>query len=168
MTTPRRSVTPSFTPSLNLFTKPFHHRLSSSSRTFSFLFRTMFTDHWPDVPVYIFSSISGSVPSVLWHCQLGTTKSIWHVKIEWRGVGVVICMKRRVDCLHIVQLHPQNHNLLPHLNPDWFYLSGAGLHRWSWKRPLNGRSSSSSSSSSSGSMEWLLWLTVSFWWHADK
>jgi len=23
---------------------------------------------------------------------------------------------------------------LPHLNPDWFYLSGAGLLRFSWKR----------------------------------
>jgi len=40
---------------------------------------------------------------------------------------------------------PKHHHLLPHLNPDWFYLSGSGLPRLSWKkRPLNGRSSSSS------------------------
>jgi len=26
------------------------------------------------------------------------------------------------------------HNLLPHLNPDWFYLSGTGLPRLSWRR----------------------------------
>ena len=26
------------------------------------------------------------------------------------------------------------HHLLPHLNPDWFYLSGIGLPRLSWKR----------------------------------
>jgi len=26
------------------------------------------------------------------------------------------------------------HHLLPRLNPDWFYLSGAGLPRLSWKR----------------------------------
>ena len=40
--------------------------------------------------------------------------------------------------------HPETHHLLPHLNPDWFYLSGTGLPRLSWKkRLLNGRSSGS-------------------------
>ena len=34
------------------------------------------------------------------------------------------------------------HNLLSHLNPDWFYLSGTGLPRLSWKR---GRRPSTSS-----------------------
>jgi len=29
---------------------------------------------------------------------------------------------------------PKHHNLLPHLNPDWFYRSGTGLPRLSWKR----------------------------------
>ena len=29
---------------------------------------------------------------------------------------------------------PKPHHLLPHLNPDWFYLSGTGLFRLSWKR----------------------------------
>ena len=29
---------------------------------------------------------------------------------------------------------PKPHSLLPHLNPDWFYFSGTGLPRSSWKR----------------------------------
>jgi len=29
---------------------------------------------------------------------------------------------------------PKRHHLLPHLNPDWFYHSGTGLPRLSWKR----------------------------------
>jgi len=28
----------------------------------------------------------------------------------------------------------KRHHLLPHLNPDWFYLSGTGLPRVSWKK----------------------------------
>jgi len=41
---------------------------------------------------------------------------------------MVICLERGAECLHMVQLMPlpyPNH-LLPHLNPDWFYLSGTG------------------------------------------
>ena len=34
--------------------------------------------------------ISILMPSVLWRCWLGFRKSIWPVKIEWRGVGVVM------------------------------------------------------------------------------
>ena len=29
---------------------------------------------------------------------------------------------------------PKLHRLLPHLNPDWLYLSGTGLPKLSWKR----------------------------------
>ena len=29
---------------------------------------------------------------------------------------------------------PKPHRFLPHLNPDWFYLSGIGLPRLYWKR----------------------------------
>jgi len=38
--------------------------------------------------------------------------------------------------LHISWCHwiPKRHHLLPHLNPDWSYLSGTGLPRLSWKR----------------------------------
>ena len=55
---------------------------------------------------------------------------------------MVICLERGVDCLHMVQLvplHPPNpHHLLPHLNPDWFYLSGTGTQVVLEKRPSNG------------------------------
>ena len=53
-----------------------------------------------------------SVPSVIWHCWLGARKSIRHVKIEWWGVGVVICLERGAYCLQMVQLMP-----LPSQNP---------------------------------------------------
>ena len=49
---------------------------------------------------------------------------------------MVICLERGADCLHMVQVMPlpfQNpHHLLPHLNTDWFYVSGTGLLRLSW------------------------------------
>ena len=35
---------------------------------------------------------------------------------------------------------PKPHRLLPHLNPDWFYLSGTSLPKLTRKRPLNGYS----------------------------
>ena len=50
---------------------------------------------------------------------------------------MVICLEQGADCLHMVKLtpqHPKPHHLLPHLNPDWFYLSGTGLPRLSWER----------------------------------
>ena len=57
------------------------------------------------------------VPSVLWHYWLGARKGIQFVKIEWWGVGLVICLERGADCLHMVQLMPlPSQNLLPHLN----------------------------------------------------
>ena len=46
------------------------------------------------------------LPSVLWRCWLSVRKSIRPVKIEWWGVGVVICLERDADCLHMVQLMP--------------------------------------------------------------
>jgi len=46
------------------------------------------------------------LPTALWHCWLGIRKSIWSVKIEWWGVGVVICLEQGADCLHMVQLMP--------------------------------------------------------------
>ena len=40
---------------------------------------------------------------------------------------MVICLERGADCLHVVQLMAL-HNLLLHLNPDWFtYLVPAYL-----------------------------------------
>ena len=62
---------------------------------------------------------------------------------------MVTCLERGADCLHIIIIIiinrfvqrrkvltsegpadanaiPKPHHLLPHLNPDWFYLSGTG------------------------------------------
>ena len=55
-----------------------------------------------------------SVSSVLWHCWLGVRKSIWAVKIEWWGVGMVICLQRGADCLHMVQLMPLHSTTWPY------------------------------------------------------
>jgi len=38
----------------------------------------------------------------------------------------------------MVHCIPKLHHLLPHLNPDWFYLSGTGVPRLSWKKPFFG------------------------------
>jgi len=37
---------------------------------------------------------------------LGGRKGIWPVKTEWWGAGVVICLERGADCLHMAQLMP--------------------------------------------------------------
>jgi len=61
----------------------------------------------------------------------------WPLKTEWWGAGVVICLKRGANDLHMVQLTPlPPGHLLLHWNPDWFNLSGAGLPRLSWKKML--------------------------------
>jgi len=54
----------------------------------------------------LFELLLAVVSSVLSCCWLGIRKSIWPVKIEWWGVGVVICLERGADCLHIIQLMP--------------------------------------------------------------
>jgi len=59
-----------------------------------------------------FSCAFIAVPSVLWHCWLVVRKSIQPVNIDWWGVGVVICLERGADYLHMVQLMP-----LPSQNP---------------------------------------------------
>jgi len=48
---------------------------------------------------------------------LDARKSIQPVKTEQRGVGVVVCLERGADCLHMVQLTP-----LPSQNPTIFCL----------------------------------------------
>ena len=45
---------------------------------------------------------------------------------------MVICLERGANCLRMVQLMPLH--LLPHINPDWFYFSGTGSPRLSWRR----------------------------------
>ena len=83
-----------------------------------------------------------SFPSVLWHCWLGIRKSIQAIKIEWWGVGVVICLEQGADCLHMVQLmplHPKTPSSLASFKfrlvlPFWYQLTQVVLE----KRPLNG------------------------------
>ena len=87
------------------------------------------------------------MPSVPWHCWLGVRKSIRPVKIEWWGVGVIICLERGADCLHMVQLmppHPKTPSSLASfisrlVLPFWYRLTPVVLE----KRPSNGCSSSS-------------------------
>ena len=83
-----------------------------------------------------------TVPSVLWHCWLGVRKSIRPVKIEWWGVGMVICL------LYMVQLMPLHPKILSSLASFKSRLVLSFLYRLTQvvleKRPLNGCSSSSS------------------------
>ena len=82
------------------------------------------------------------VPSLLWHGWLGVRKSIQPVKIEWWGIGVVICLKRGADFLHMVQLmplHPKTTSSLASFKsrlvlPFWYQLTQVVLE----KRPLLG------------------------------
>jgi len=57
--------------------------------------------------------VMNSVPSVLWHCWFGGKKGIWLVKTESWGTGVVVCLERDANDLHMVQLMPlPPHHLL--------------------------------------------------------
>jgi len=43
---------------------------------------------------------SFEMPSVLWHRWLDVRKSIWPVKIEWWGAGVIMCLQQSAnDCI---------------------------------------------------------------------
>jgi len=57
---------------------------------------------------------------------------------------VTICLLIFAECFVLVNVvafnaltlwiwRPKPHHLLPHLNPDWFYLSGNGLPKLFWK-----------------------------------
>jgi len=51
---------------------------------------------------------------VRWRCWLGGRKCIRPVKTEWWGTGVVICLERGANDLHMVQLMSlPSHHLLP-------------------------------------------------------
>jgi len=80
--------------------------------------------------------ITINLPSVRWPCWLGVRKSVRPVKIKRWGVGVVVCSQVQIVCIWSSWCHciPKPSHLLPHLNPDWFYLSGTSLPRLSWKR----------------------------------
>jgi len=64
--------------------------------------------------------------SVPWHCWLGIRKSVQSVKIKWWGTGMVVCLERGANDLHVdhlVSLPPSllllywNQNSLPFLVP---------------------------------------------------
>jgi len=73
---------------------------------------------------------------------LGARKSIRPVTLSDEVLTLLsVWSKLQIVCLWSSWCHviPKPHRLLPHLNPDWFYLSGTtGLPRLSRKRPLNG------------------------------
>jgi len=78
------------------------------------------------------------LPSVLWHCWLGISKSIRSVKNDWWGTGVIICLECGANDLHMVQLMPLPPNI------SCFSKIQKGLPFWCWltwvvleKRPLN-------------------------------
>jgi len=78
------------------------------------------------------------LPSVLWHCWLGSRKGIRPVKTAWWDAGVVICLGRGAD-LHIAQLMPLSLTVSCSSNsrlilPFWYRLT----HVVSNKGPLNG------------------------------
>jgi len=70
--------------------------------------------------------------SVLWHCWLSGRKGIRPVTTEWWGTGVVICLERGANDLHMVQLMslPPHHFLL-HSNPTFLMLmTMIGVNGW--------------------------------------
>ena len=84
------------------------------------------------------------VPPVLWHYWLdwlSIMKSIRPVKIQWWGIGVVICRERGADCLQLDPLPDTSLSLAPVKSrlvlPFWYRLTQVVLE----KRPLNGCSS---------------------------
>ena len=91
------------------------------------------------------------MPSVLWHRWLGVRKSIRPVKIEWWGVGVVICLERSTDCSHMVHLmplHPQTPASLASFKsrlvlPVWYRLAQVVMEKTPLNRCSSGRSSRS-------------------------
>ena len=98
----------------------------------------LLSNWWVFVRFIAFSGLT------LW---LDVRKSIRPVKIEWWGVGVVVCLERGADCLHMVQLMPL-HPLTPSslasfksilVLPFWYRLTQVVLE----KRLLNGCISSS-------------------------
>jgi len=61
--------------------------------------------------IYVDGYNTDTLPSSLWHCQLGTRKSIWPVKkIEWWSAGMVISLEQGANGLHqmvkLIHCHP--------------------------------------------------------------
>jgi len=68
--------------------------------------------------IHAICSDGRTLPSMPWNCWLRVRKAC---KIE------VICLQRGAYGPSDATAIPKPHNLLPHLNLGWFYLSGTGL-----------------------------------------
>jgi len=75
---------------------------------------------------YLYSFITSIALTLLVRCQEEHPTRVW--LSVWSEVQIVCIWSSWCHCI------PKPHHLLPHLNPDWFYLSGTGLPRLSWKR----------------------------------
>ena len=56
----------------------------------------------------------------------------WTFTVKLYNFGCSYCVV--TGCSQDRKEAQQQHHLLAHLNPNWFYLFGTGLPRWSWKR----------------------------------
>jgi len=98
--------------------------------------------HAADFIVFFLMSLKSLMPSVLWHCQLDIRNGIRPVKTEWWSTGVVICLERGANDLHMVQLIP-----LPHIISCFIKIQNGSAFLvpaypgCPGKRPLNGCSS---------------------------
>jgi len=89
--------------------------------------------------LFIHHSEQSNIP-VSWSCQCLQCLCLqcfdavgWAAcKKQWWGAGVVICLERGADMAQLMPL-PLTVSCSSK-NPDWFYLSGTGLPRLSWKR----------------------------------
>ena len=99
---------------------------------------TLGNEYGKTLPLLSKRIIFRRVPSVLLHCWLGVRKSIRPIKNKvmrcWRGyLSGASCRLFACSPAGATAI-PKVYHLLPHLNPDWFYISGTGIPRLSWKR----------------------------------
>ena len=103
---------------------------------------------------------------------VGIRKSIWPVK-NWVmgcwcgylfGAWCILFAYGPTDATAV----PKPHHLLPHLNPDWFYLFGSGLPRLSWKKRQLNRCSSSSKPTCGIVSSWYVHHATSAHWGVSE
>jgi len=77
------------------------------------------------------------VPSVLWHCWLGSRKGIRPVKTEWWDTGVVICLRRGSAHVTTIWYYTRWNVRVPcrHCSTQRELVSGMRLYTW-WIFPL--------------------------------
>jgi len=95
-------------------------------------------ERWRFVEWHSWAKLHSEVPSVLWHCWLCIRKSIqpvknWVMRCWYGHLSGARCRLFAYGPADATASQNPCH-LLPHWNPDRFYLSGTGLPRLSWKR----------------------------------